>query len=164
MPRKKSDIKSPKDLIPDPADLENDEMVAEVDDVDIAPEDVAELEVDDTLDLSHPALAEELSEDPVRLYLREIGQVKLLDADSEFRLSTQIEAYRLIKVLSHRVDRHGVDHLTTVYRAVIDEMLVAWRRLDEDSTRLEVHIPDMAQRLGRGQHQRHIRDMDYQAG
>src|SRR5512133_2497463 len=160
MPRKKSEIKSPKDLIPDPADLENDEMVAEVDDVDIAPEDVAELEVDDTLDLSHPALAEELSEDPVRLYLRAIGQVKLLDADSEFRLSTQIEAYRLIKVLSHRVDRHGVDHLTTVYRAVIDEMLVAWRRLDEDSARLEVHVPDMALVLASAQALRQRWDID----
>jgi RNA polymerase primary sigma factor len=38
------------------------------------------------IDLADPALASELSEDPVRLYLREIGQVKLLDADSEFRL------------------------------------------------------------------------------
>ncbi|NOH00838.1 MAG: hypothetical protein HND47_02095 [Chloroflexi bacterium] len=34
----------------------------------------------------------ELAEDPVRLYLREIGQVKLLGADSEFRLATLIEA------------------------------------------------------------------------
>jgi RNA polymerase primary sigma factor len=160
MPRKKSEIKSPKDLLPDAADLENDEMVAEVDDVDIAPEDVAELEVEDVLELSHPALVEELSEDPVRLYLREIGQVKLLDADSEFRLSTQIEAYRLIKTLSNRVDRHGVDHLTTVYRAVIDEMLVAWRRLDEDSTRLEVHVPDMALVLASAQALRQRWDID----
>ena len=35
-----------------------------------------------------------LSEDPVRLYLKEIGQIHLLDADSEFRLAARIEAER----------------------------------------------------------------------
>jgi RNA polymerase primary sigma factor len=44
-------------------------------------------------------VAAELSEDPVRLYLREIGQVKLLGSDSEFRLATIIEADRLIGTL-----------------------------------------------------------------
>ena len=42
------------------------------------------------LDL-HGHLSHETGEDPVRLYLREIGQVKLLGADSEFRLATLIE-------------------------------------------------------------------------
>src|SRR5512144_2946429 len=51
---------------------------------------------DDTLDIENPHLLAELSEDPVRLYLREIGEVKLLDADSEFRLATMIEANRLV--------------------------------------------------------------------
>ncbi len=34
--------------------------------------------------LESPLLATELTEDPVRLYLKEIGQINLLDADSEF--------------------------------------------------------------------------------
>jgi len=144
MPRKKREIKTPKDLVPEAADLENDEMATEVDDVDIAPDDTVELEADEPLDLSHPALAEELSEDPVRLYLREIGQVKLLDADSEFRLSTMIEAYRMLQTLQRRADQKGLSHLTVVYRAVIDELLISWRRLEEDAGRLEAHIPDMA--------------------
>ena len=160
MPPKKHEIKSPNDLIPDPADLENDEMVTEVDEVDIAPEDVAELEAEDPLDLSHPALVEELSEDPVRLYLREIGQVKLLDADSEFRLSTQIEAHRLLQTLSRRIDRHGVDHLTTVYRALVDELLIAWRRLNEDAGRLNTHVPDLALVLASAQALRQSWDID----
>ena len=139
MPKKKREIKTPKDLIPAPADLENDEMATEVDYVDITPEDAVELEVEEPLDFSHPALAEELSEDPVRLYLREIGRVKLLDSDSEFRLSTMIEAYRLLKNLRNRND-----NLNAVYCAVIDEMLISWRRFVEDATRLDAHIPDMA--------------------
>ncbi|MCX6066760.1 MAG: sigma-70 family RNA polymerase sigma factor [Chloroflexi bacterium] len=160
MPGKKRDIKSPKDLLPDVADLENDDMVAEVDDVDITPDDAIELDVDDTLDLSHPALAEEMSEDPVRLYLREIGQVKLLDADSEFRLSTQIEAYRLLKNLQSRADRHGVDHLTTVYRALVDELVISWRRLYEDAGRLNANLPDIALVLASAQALRQGWDID----
>ena len=160
MPRKKREIKSPKDLMPEAADLENDEMATEVDDVDIIPEEVAELEADDPLDLSHPALAEELSEDPVRLYLREIGQVKLLDSDSEFRLSTQIEAYRLLQTLKRRLDQHGPEPLTAVYRAILDEMLISWRRLEEDATRLGVQVPDMSLVLASAQALRQGWDVD----
>src|SRR5215210_1999981 len=47
-----------------------------------------ELLEEEPLDLRSPQLAAELADDPVRLYLREIGQVKLLDSDSEFRLAT----------------------------------------------------------------------------
>ncbi len=143
MPRKpKSEIKTPKDLMPDSADIESEDLTIEVDDADLSVDDIAE-EADEPLDLANPVIAEELSEDPVRLYLREIGQVKLLDADSEFRLSTIIEAYRLLMNLKRRGDRRGVDHLTTVYRAAIDEMLTAWKRMEEDAVRLDVHLPEI---------------------
>ena len=53
--------------------------------------------VEDPLSLLEiPSLAVELSEDPVRLYLKEIGQINLLDADSEFRLAARINAERLL--------------------------------------------------------------------
>ena len=143
MARKKREIKSPKDLVPEPADLENDDMSVEVDDIDIAPEDAVEIEAEEPLDLSHPALVEELSEDPVRLYLREIGQVKLLDSDSEFRLSTMIEAHRLFKNLERRTDQESTEQLRAIYRAIVDELLVSWRRFEEDAGRMDVHVPDM---------------------
>ena len=161
MPRKKREITSPKDLIPEPADLENDEMSADVDDVDIAPEDAVELEAEEPLDLSHPALVEELSEDPVRLYLREIGQVKLLDSDSEFRLSTLIEAYRLFKTLQRRTGRLTPgQEISIVYRGIVDELLISWRRLDEDASRLDVHKPDMVLVLASAQALRRGWDID----
>ena len=45
-----------------------------------AGEDPGNLGVEDPFELNLAELAAELSDDPVRLYLREIGQVKLLDA------------------------------------------------------------------------------------
>ena len=156
--KRKRPIKDPKDLIPDVADLENDDL-PDIDDVEIAPEDVAELEADEPLDLA-PVLAEEMSEDPVRLYLREIGQVKLLGADSEFRLATMIESYRLLQNMERRVERQGVSHTTAVYRAVLDEMVTSWKRLEEDGTRLDVHLPDLALVLAEAQALRQGFDID----
>jgi len=160
MPRKKREIKSPKDLLPELADLENDEMAVEVDDVDIVPEEVAELEVEEPLDISHFSLVDELSADPVRLYLREIGQVKLLDSDSEFRLSTMIEAQRLFKNLQNRTTLRDPDQLTVIYRAVIDEMLISLRRFEEDAGRLGVTFPDMVLVLASAQALRQGWDID----
>ncbi len=54
--------------------------------------------------LEDPTVALELSEDPVRLYLKEIGQIHLLDADSEFRLAARIEAkVRVDTLVNHAV-------------------------------------------------------------
>src|SRR5215510_5121758 len=67
-----------------------------------------ELIHDDVIDLKNPVIAAELSEDPVRLYLGEIGRVKLLDSDSEFRLATLIEADRLANALKNHPLRKGL--------------------------------------------------------
>ena len=59
----------------------------------VTAEDWADLNLEEPLDLlENSVVAIELSEDPVRLYLKEIGQINLLDADSEFRLAARIEA------------------------------------------------------------------------
>src|SRR5688572_15600584 len=88
--------------------------------------------------------AAENSEDPVRLYLREIGQVKLLDSDSEFRLATLIEANRLIETLHKLKQRKGVSLAATIYHSLIAEMLTSWDRLIEDAERLDHELPDLA--------------------
>jgi RNA polymerase primary sigma factor len=99
---------------------------------------------------SHDASAE-LSEDPVRLYLREIGMVKLLDSDSEFRLSTCIEAERLLLDLRRHPARKGVDLACAVYHSVIRELDISWTRLSEDAERLEVALPDLSLALAEAQ-------------
>jgi RNA polymerase primary sigma factor len=105
------------------------------------------LAVEDTLELNRAELAAELSEDPVRLYLREIGQVKLLDAAREFRLAAMIEGRRVI-LLTMRRRRMGkktpASPLTTAYHNLLSDLQTAWTRLGEDANRLGVAIPDAA--------------------
>jgi RNA polymerase primary sigma factor len=104
-------------------------------------EDLAEADLDliGTADVSG-----ELAEDPVRLYLREIGQVKLLDADSEFRLATLVEAHRLIESLRRHPLRKGMTSECAIFHAIIAEMSTAWARLCEDTERLDRQPPDLA--------------------
>src|SRR5215204_6011981 len=97
-----SSVKNSNDGLDETNDAVNEVLMSdEVGDPDIsvlAQQEEENLE-DDLLDLKNPHAAAELSEDPVRLYLREIGEVKLLDSDSEFRLATMIEANRWVTVL-----------------------------------------------------------------
>ena len=95
---------------------------------------------EEELNIKSPEVAAELSEDPVRLYLREIGQVKLLDADSEFRLATMIEANRLVNAYRKRPARKGASVPSAICQSILSEMTTSWDRLLEDAKRLH-HDP-----------------------
>ena len=110
-----------------------------------------EEELDDELDLKDPEVVAELAEDPVRLYLREIGQVKLLDSDSEFRLATMIEANRLVIALRRRPLRKGLTNECAIYHFIISEMITSWERLVEDAARLHHDEPDLGLMLTEAQ-------------
>jgi RNA polymerase primary sigma factor len=110
-----------------------------------------ELLEDDTLDLKNPEVTAELSEDPVRLYLRQIGEVKLLDSDSEFRLATIIEADRFISTLRRRSLPKGLSRECTIYHAILAEMHTSWERLVEDAKRLHYELPELGLILNEAQ-------------
>lgn len=77
------------------------------------------------------------SDDPVRMYLKEIGQVPLLDSNREMWLSTQLAAERHLEALRDELmsldkqssDRREPDHL--------DVERFAYKRLREDWTTLQ---------------------------
>jgi RNA polymerase primary sigma factor len=106
---------------------------------------------DISLDVHRPEIAAELAEDPVRLYLREIGLVKLLDSDSEFRLATLIEANRLIGTLRRRPIRKGTQPAAGIYHSLLSEMLTSWKRFGEDAKHLQVQMPDLCLTLAEAQ-------------
>ncbi len=108
----------------------------------------SEVPIEDPLEiLEDPTLAVELSEDPVRLYLKEIGQINLLDAESEFRLAARIEAIRYVNTLKKHLDGKvkATDHNVALYMAVIDDLYTSWERLKQDAQRLGGgEIPDLS--------------------
>jgi len=110
-----------------------------------------EEDVDEALLLHSHEIATELSEDPVRLYLREIGEVKLLDSDSEFRLATLSEADRHIITLRKVKQRKGISQASSIYHALLLEMLTSWERLLEDAEQLEHETPDLALMIAESQ-------------
>ncbi|NMB60417.1 MAG: sigma-70 family RNA polymerase sigma factor [Chloroflexi bacterium] len=84
--------------------------------------------------LEDPAVAVELSEDPVRLYLKEIGQIHLLDADSEFRLAAMIEAERLVSTLQqHVAGGSGAINYEALFVNLSERAILSWNRLVEDA-------------------------------
>ena len=116
----------------------------------------------------------ELSEDPVRLYLKEIGGINLLDTDREFWLATRMEAVRRIETLSrgHPLawDEAGASKrrrrlekrpsARRIYRAFYDELEIAWKRVLEDTRRLQRVCPDLALILSEAQMLRYTWDAD----
>jgi RNA polymerase primary sigma factor len=126
-------------------------------------QDLAELVKEEPLDLlENPALMVELSEDPVRLYLKEIGGIDLLDTNREFWLATQMEASRRIESLErqHPLVRKGDSLPRSIFRALYDELQTAWKRVVEDADRLGFELPDPGLILEEAQMLKQIWDCD----
>ena len=129
------------------AEMDEDVVIDEPDITVLAeePEDLSGLPSDDELELITPAVSMELGEDPVRLYLKEIGEIELLDSDHEFWLAARIESARRVDALkrSHPLARKGRGYATNVYKALYDELRTATKRLLEDTQRLGHDCPDL---------------------
>jgi len=150
----RADLPIDEELAAEDVDLNSNDTddIGEPDDESLAQQEEELESEEDVFDLKKtPELAAELSEDPVRLYLREIGQVSLLDADSEFRLATLIEADRLVAAFLRRPQRSGVTISCSIYRAIVNEFLTSWKRLEEDAKRMECDLPDLALVLAEAQ-------------
>ena len=118
-------------------------------------EDWGEVVPEDPLEiLEDPTIALELSEDPVRLYLKEIGQIHLLDADSEFRLAARIEAKVRVDTLANHIKPSMMidGHHRQLFAGVINDLLTSWERLQEDATRIgNTECPHLALTLAEAQ-------------
>jgi RNA polymerase primary sigma factor len=118
-------------------------------------EEWAELASEDPLEiLEDPTIAVELSEDPVRLYLKEIGQIHLLDADSEFRLAARIEAERrmdqMVQSLSPKLKDSERYH--NLYLTISDQLTASWEALQQTAKRIgQRELPDLSLVLSEAQ-------------
>jgi len=114
-----------------------------------------ELVSEDPLEiLEDPSIALELSEDPVRLYLKEIGQIHLLDADSEFRLAARIEAVVRVDKARHdiKLAKEADGYYKELYGNLLNDMVENWVGLQETAKTVnKQEIPDLALMLAEGQ-------------
>jgi RNA polymerase primary sigma factor len=115
---------------------------------------------DDLEEIDEEALAEEtarldavsLADDPVRMYLKEIGQVPLLDGNREIWLSMHMAAERLVQDLQDRLSRiEGDEDHTKVVQPVevvqnaYDFVVENWAQTLKLADKFKVEMPDMRQ-------------------
>lgn len=119
------------------------------------------------LDLLHDTkLLVEISEDPVRLYLKEIGNIPLLEPGQEFWLAARLEAEKRLDYYTRQHPRTRLtasgkpaDHrhpgeepllrdeditveaATRIFQAFFSELTTSWNRLLEDTRRLDNDSP-----------------------
>jgi RNA polymerase primary sigma factor len=112
----------------------------------------------------------QLDEDPVRLYLKEIGSIDLLSAGQEFWLATCLEATSRLDLLSHQhplardsiarsldasaqvdgevtpavVSSPGPGTARRIYRALFEDLTTSWSRVVQDTHRLGYDCPDLS--------------------
>ncbi|MBN1439796.1 MAG: sigma-70 family RNA polymerase sigma factor [Anaerolineales bacterium] len=94
----------------------------------------------------------ELTDDPVRMYLREIGQVNLLSPDQETWLAVQILAHRHIVAVRERVTaiRKAGPRITGAGQAYLEmyhDLCDDWKHLRETVKRLGQPMPDLGKLL-----------------
>jgi RNA polymerase primary sigma factor len=94
----------------------------------------------------------ELTDDPVRMYLREIGQVSLLSPDQETWLAVQILAQRHVVAVRERVTaiRKGGSQLSgggLLYLELYRDLSDDWKHLRETVKRLGQPMPDLGKLL-----------------
>jgi RNA polymerase primary sigma factor len=122
-------------------EAESVDVEPDLDEVYEAGEDAGE----EDLDLEELTSALEFADDPVRLYLKEIGRVELLGPDQELWLALRMEAARRLDLISAgRGSRRRVEEgAQALHTTLFDDLRTAWKRVLEDARRLRQHLPDL---------------------
>jgi RNA polymerase primary sigma factor len=98
----------------------------------------------DRLDSEELYLALELTDDPVRLYLKEIGRVDLLSTDQELWLAARMEVVRRFEHLLGGGGRsRSDDPIVAAHHTLFDNLTTAWKRVQEDARRLKQSEPSL---------------------
>ena len=129
----------PEELEDDPVDL------IEAEAMDIEPDLDPREAIEETIAPEEISVGLESGDDPVRLYLKEIGRVELLSSDHELWLTVRMDAVRRADALrAGRTTRGRPGEVELGLQVVLfDELRTGWKRVLEDARRLRQPLPDL---------------------
>jgi RNA polymerase primary sigma factor len=85
-----------------------------------------------------------VEDDPVHTYLKEIGQVPLLTAAQEIRLSTQLTAAGVLDALGKSEEiTNGDDSQSRAMLANYETLLTNWQAVSEATTEIKIEMPGL---------------------
>ncbi len=84
-----------------------------------------------------------LTDDPVRMYLKEIGQVQLLDSNREMWLAAQMAAAQMLDEYAAEAAERDLNQTTDVALALLENAAQAWQDLLRQAQALKVDPPDL---------------------
>jgi len=118
------------------------------------PDDSSLAEIDGELNNNSVEIEEiqaNIPSDPVRLYLREIGRVELLDVNSEFRLATMVEGHRFVQSSRCQILQTNISVELNTYRTIVGDILIFWKALKIADAKNESDLPDLGLMLAEAQ-------------
>ncbi len=104
----------------------------------------------------------DLGEDPVRLYLKEIGRVSLLDIDHEFWLAARIQAGQLVQVKPRPGDTktQRFELFVQTYCQIYESLNTTWALLEKTCAKMDCAPPALDLILTEARMLRHSWDLE----
>ena len=110
-----------------------------------SPDELEEIQEEELPDTTHEVAAS-ATNDPVRMYLLEIGRVPLLEQHQEIWLATQREAATYLKEIETRLSKQTKQAPTEseTLTVLLDSLREAWSTVLKSSKSLEVSAPELS--------------------
>jgi len=157
------DVKPPKELASVNASVKGGDTVENIPALEALREDLSKLQSKGKKKPKAAAAENvDMGDDPVRLYLREIGLVELLDSDLEFWLATRVESRsRLDEIIStHPTAQENNGETRAVYRAIFSVLQKAWPKVNEETKKLKKKAPELLSILDESRELQKAWDLD----
>ena len=133
-------------------ELETDEVETEADGDEREPSEDEFEAIDEDLDVEAGSAMAEMPDDSVRMYLKDIGRVQLLDSDREIWLATQMLAQdRVVQLRAQSAKTKTVLTHTEMCLTLFDDLLVNWEHLIEGVKRYKQEPLDLCQLIREAQ-------------
>ena len=133
-------------------ELETDEVETEADGDEREPSEDEFEAIDEDLDVEAGSAMAEMPDDSVRMYLKDIGRVQLLDSDREIWLATQMLAQdRVVQLRAQSAKTKTVLTHTEMCLTLFDDLLVNWEHLIEGVKRHKQEPLDLCQLIREAQ-------------